>query len=69
MDKQCKKCEGALTLISKVRELLEPDFDGMSDGQMADWQGEEASGDYSNHGVNIFTYKCKKCGDYREIIE
>jgi len=56
-------------LISKVRELLEPDFDGMSDGQMADWQGEEASGDYSNHGVNIFTYKCKKCGDYREIIE
>lgn len=69
MNKQCKNCGEVLTFVGKVRELLEPESYGMSDGQMADYQGEEASGDYTNHGVNILTYKCKKCGDFREFIE
>jgi len=69
MSKKCKKCGGGLSLISKVRELVEPDFDHMSEGQMADWFGEEASGDYTNHGVEILTYKCQDCGEYEDWVE
>jgi len=69
MGKECKNCSGELILISKVRELVEPDFDDMSEGQMADWFGEEASGDYTNHGVDMLTYKCKECGETEYWME
>ena len=69
MVKKCKKCDGELFLINKVRELADIDFDNMSDGQMADWFGEEASGEYTNHGVDMLTYKCQDCKEFEYVIE
>ena len=69
MSKKCKKCNGELVLISKVRELVDLDLEEMSDGQMADWFGEEASGEYTNHGVDMITYKCKDCEEFEYVME
>ena len=63
MNRHCRKCGNALVLVSKVRKIVEPDFENMSDGQISDWFGEEASGDYTNHGIDLLTYKCNKCGE------
>ena len=69
MDKKCKKCGEQLVLLSRVRELVEPDFENMTDGQMSDWFGEEASGEYTNHGVDLLTYKCEGCGETEHWVE
>ena len=58
-----------MKLISKVRQLMEPDFDVMSDGQMSDYIGEEESGDFTNYGVNWCIYECKDCGEQVESDE
>ena len=69
MAKECKKCGSELVLLSEIRELVEPDFENMTDGQMSDWFAEEASGEYTNYGIDLLTYNCRECDEIEYWVE
>ena len=61
----CKKCGTKMIEISRERVLVEADYEDMTEGQMADYMGEEMSGEYDNWGMTEILYKCPKC---KEIL-
>jgi phage FluMu protein Com len=63
---KCEYCGKKLIKIDRREELTAPD-DEASEGQMADYNAAELSGDYGAWGVGIIEYHCPRCKKTFEV--
>ena len=57
-----------MKVVGHERTMVELDDDA-TDGQIADYEAAEESGDLGDWGSTEVTYKCKKCGYVVVVIE
>ena len=58
---KCKNCGCIMKEISRERTIVEPDFDDITEGQLADYEAAELSGEYGDWAETIVTYICDNC--------
>lgn len=69
---KCDRDNSEMKLIHQERKLPDPeimDFEGMTEGQMADYIGAEESGEFGDWVIIEKTYKCPTCGNKKIIQE